>query len=48
LPLFVYNRPWHVGKPVEAAQKNELAKESELIVYCDGAKSDAMRKSPDS
>ncbi len=33
--LFVYNRPWHTGQTIEALQKNELAKESELFIYCD-------------
>jgi hypothetical protein len=44
IALFVYNRPWHARQAVEALQKNELAKESELIVYCDGAKSDGDEK----
>ena len=44
IALFVYNRPWHTRQAVEALQKNELAKESELIVYCDGAKSDEDKK----
>jgi hypothetical protein len=36
--LFVYNRPWHVRKTVEALQVNHLAKESDLIIFSDGAK----------
>ena len=36
--LFVYNRPWHTQQTVEALQKNELAQESELFVFSDGAK----------
>jgi len=38
--LFVYNRPWHTKQTVEALQKNKLAKESELFVYCDNAKNE--------
>jgi len=36
--LFVYNRPWHTRQTVEALQKNELAQESELFIFSDGAK----------
>ncbi len=38
--LFVYNRPWHTRQTIEALQKNELAKESELFVYSDAAKNE--------
>ncbi len=40
--LFVYNRPWHTRKTIEALQKNELACESELYIYADGAKNDKV------
>lgn len=36
--LFVYNRPWHTQQTVEALQKNDLATQSELFIYADGAK----------
>ena len=36
--LFVYNRPWHTKQTVEALQKNELAKDSELFIYSDAPK----------
>ena len=36
--LFVYNRPWHTQQTIEALQKNELASESDLIIYSDEAK----------
>ena len=36
--LFVYNRPWHTRQTIEALQKNELASESELFIFSDGAK----------
>ncbi len=45
--LFVYNRPWHTQQTVEALQKNELVKESELFVYSDEAKNENARKSVD-
>lgn len=36
--LFVYNRPEHTQKTLIALAQNELAKESILYVFCDGAK----------
>ena len=33
--LFVYNRPLHTRKTIEALKKNELAKESALYIYSD-------------
>lgn len=36
--LFVFNRLDHTQRAVEALQKNELAKESELYIYSDGAR----------
>jgi len=41
--LFVYNRLDHTRQTVEALQKNELAKESELFIYCDNAKNEDAR-----
>lgn len=41
ITLFCYNRPEHLRRTVEALQKNELASESELIIYSDGPKTDA-------
>lgn len=38
--LFVYNRPWHTQKTVEALQENYLASESELFIYADGEKTE--------
>lgn len=34
--LFTFNRPEHTRRTVEALQRNELASESELFVFCDG------------
>ncbi|MFA5986232.1 MAG: hypothetical protein WC819_02705 [Parcubacteria group bacterium] len=36
--LFVYNRPEHTRRTVEALQKNDLALDSELFVYSDNAR----------
>lgn len=36
--LFVYNRLWHTQQTVEALQKNELAADSNLFIFSDGAK----------
>ena len=38
--LFVYNRPEHLKRTVEALQRNELAAESELVIYSDGPGTD--------
>jgi GT2 family glycosyltransferase len=38
ITLFVYNRPAHTRQTVEALQKNELAKDSDLIIYSDAPK----------
>ena len=39
--LFTYNRPWHTKQTLDALAKNPEAKESELYIYCDGAKESA-------
>jgi len=39
--LFVYNRPHHTLRTLEALAQNHLASESELIVFCDGPKPNA-------
>ncbi len=38
IALFVYNRLEYLRQTVEALQKNELAADSDLIVFCDGPK----------
>lgn len=38
--LFVYNRPWHTRKTLEALEKNDLADRSKLYIYADGPKAD--------
>lgn len=42
--LFVYNRPWHTCQTVEALRKNDLARESDLIIYSDGPKNEMAVK----
>jgi len=42
--LFVYNRPDHTIKTLEALMKNDLASQSELFIYCDGPKPNADSK----
>ena len=36
--LFVYNRPEHTRKTIDALKKNQLAKESDLFIFSDGSK----------
>lgn len=38
IALFAYNRPDHLKLTIEALQANILAQESELFIFCDGAK----------
>ncbi len=41
IALFVYNRPLHTQRTIEALQKNEFASESDLFVFSDGPKNGA-------
>ena len=43
--LFTYNRLWHTQKTIQALKNNELANESELIIYSDGAKNKSAYES---
>ena len=36
--LFVYNRPQHVKRCIESLLQNELASQSKLFIYSDGAR----------
>lgn len=38
--LFVYNRPEHTQKVLDALAENILAKDSELFIFCDGPKNE--------
>jgi hypothetical protein len=40
--LFVYNRPWHTRQTVEALLKNDLADQSELVIFSDAPKNETM------
>ena len=42
--VFSYNRPGHLKRTLDALVKNDLAKESELFIYCDGVKSNATEE----
>ena len=42
IALFVYNRPHHTKRSIEALRNNELAAESDLIVFSDGPKTGAF------
>lgn len=42
IALFVYNRPSHTLLTVEALKKNDFAKQSDLVVFCDAAKTAAQ------
>jgi len=43
IALFVYNRPDHTRRTLIHLQKNVLADESRLYIFCDAAKTDADR-----
>jgi hypothetical protein len=38
IALFTYNRLWHTQQTVAALQKNKESAESDLFIFCDGAK----------
>ena len=42
--VFTYNRPWHTEQTLSALMQNDLASESILYVYCDGAKENATEE----
>jgi hypothetical protein len=37
--LFVYNRPDHTARMLEALAANGLAADTDVTIFCDGAKS---------
>lgn len=43
--LFTYNRPWHTRQTVEALKKNELATQSDLIIFSDAPKNTQAEQS---
>jgi hypothetical protein len=42
--LFVYNRPDHTSRTLEALRKNENASETDLYIFADGPKANATEK----
>ena len=46
--LFVYNRPEHTRKTVEALAANSLAKDSDLFIFVDGSKNESARPAVES
>lgn len=42
--VFAYNRPDHLQRVLDALSKNRLAEESDLFVFCDGAKKSATEQ----
>lgn len=42
--LFTYNRPIHTEQTLNALMNNDLARESELYIYCDGPKDDGTEE----
>lgn len=42
IALFVYNRPEHTRRTVEALRANYLAEQSDLFVFADGAKNESV------
>jgi len=38
IALFVYNRPWHTKKTVDALKENKLAQKSKLFIFSDAPK----------
>lgn len=47
IALFVYNRPEHTARTLEALMANDLADQSDLFVFCDGPKTNANRTTLD-
>jgi hypothetical protein len=43
IALFVYNRPHHTQQVINALKKNPESKDSELFIFCDGAKESATQ-----
>ena len=42
--LFVYNRPEHTRRTLEALSKNHLVQDSELFIFADGPKKSSTTK----
>jgi len=44
IALFVYNRPWHAARAIDALMKNPLSRDSDLFIFSDGARGSADRE----
>ncbi len=44
IALFVYNRPWHTEQTLLALQENDLADESILYIFADGAEKRCLNR----
>lgn len=44
IAIFSYNRPQHLKQVLDALARNRLADQSDLFVYCDGAKANASEE----
>ena len=42
--IFSYDRPSHLQQTLDALSKNKLADQSDLFIYCDGAKATASQE----
>jgi GR25 family glycosyltransferase involved in LPS biosynthesis len=42
--LFAYSRPKHVQETLDSLERNLLAKDSDLFIYCDGPKKDSSKE----
>jgi Glycosyl transferase family 2. len=47
ITLFTYNRPWHTRMTIEALLNNDLASESELLIFSDGPRKSQDRQKID-
>ncbi len=47
IAFFVFNRPSHTQKVLTALEANALASQSELVVFCDGPRSEEEQKKTD-
>lgn len=45
IALFAYNRPWHTRQTIEALKQNSEARESNLFIYSDAAKTPSQMES---
>ena len=44
IAIFAYNRPDHLKKVIESLIENDKAKDSDVIFFCDGPRSDSDKE----